>query len=260
VAQGTAAALVYWTKAGTTTEYDALATTLAGTTASASVTHFSNGYVGGPFQGLAACTAQGSYRMYALLEALYGILRHEAFGTALPVGISETAPPEPPPSPAIIWPWRAGYDFWIRDDHVSAAIAYSTDPYPEGTIAIFHWTLAQEGRTGPTGEGRFSAVRMDADAVRATIVSFNPWFEPGLDCRIEFPGVDSYWYYFLSTEPELKPTGSFLADATIGPGLDWQRLANTGFYGYYGVADMSGTYLGVPFSYQINLKTGAVTY
>lgn len=251
VAQGTAAALVYWTKASTTAEYDALATTLAGTTASASVTHFSNGYVGGPFQGLAECTAQGSYRMYSLLEALYGILRHEAFNVALPAGVTETSATPP---------WYAGYDFWIRDDHVSATIKYSTAPYPVGSTAIFHWTLAQDARASSTGEGEFSAWRMGADSVQVSPVTLTPWFEPVLDCRVEHPSMGFYWYYFLSTEPEMKPTSIFQANATISPGLDWQRLANQGSVGYSGMAAMSGNYLGVPFSYQINLRTGAVTY
>jgi hypothetical protein len=46
VPPGTVAASIYWTLPGSTTEYASLPTTIVGTTASAQVTHFSDGYVG----------------------------------------------------------------------------------------------------------------------------------------------------------------------------------------------------------------------
>ena len=46
VGSGLTVPTVYWTRAGSTTLYDALPTTVSGTTATAQVTHFSLGYVG----------------------------------------------------------------------------------------------------------------------------------------------------------------------------------------------------------------------
>ncbi len=46
VPAGTTAASIYWTKAGSATEYESVPTTISGTTATAQVTHFSGGYVG----------------------------------------------------------------------------------------------------------------------------------------------------------------------------------------------------------------------
>jgi hypothetical protein len=47
---------VYWTKPGSTTEWDVLPATVSGTTATASVTHFSIGFVGAACAAGAACT------------------------------------------------------------------------------------------------------------------------------------------------------------------------------------------------------------
>ena len=58
VAAGTDAASVsiYWTKAGSTDQWDSLTTTVSGTTATAQVTHFSSGFVGAFCASGAACT------------------------------------------------------------------------------------------------------------------------------------------------------------------------------------------------------------
>jgi hypothetical protein len=241
VAQGTAAAMVYWTKAGSATEFDALPTTLAGTTASASVTHFSHGYVGEPFRGLAECTARGAFRMYALLSSLHGILRHVTFGVALPDGVLE--------------PTASAYEFSIRDDHASATIQYTTDPYPVGAVAIFRWTLTQESRVGSTGEGQFSAVRLGADTLQMTPSDVS-WFEPDLTCRVDLEAV-GFYVGFLSDQADMTPEASmFQTVARVGS----ETLDGSGGVGHAGVAAMTGTYRGVPYSYQIDLETGAVSF
>jgi hypothetical protein len=61
-----ASAAIYWTKLGSTTEWDILPTTVSGTTATASVTHFSAGYVG----AASAIDISGTWANAALNQTL----------------------------------------------------------------------------------------------------------------------------------------------------------------------------------------------
>jgi hypothetical protein len=68
VANGTTAASIYWTKPGSTTEYDVLPTTITSTTtsttATAQVMHFSSGYVGPAASGTWTGTWTSTTAMY----------------------------------------------------------------------------------------------------------------------------------------------------------------------------------------------------
>jgi hypothetical protein len=57
VTAGATAASLYWTKSGSTTQYDALLATVSGTNATAQVTHFSQGFIGAPCSDGTSCTS-----------------------------------------------------------------------------------------------------------------------------------------------------------------------------------------------------------
>ncbi|MGZ6142870.1 MAG: hypothetical protein ACXWLM_06005 [Myxococcales bacterium] len=62
----TTAATVYWTRPGSKTEYDALAATISGTTATAKVSHFSQGFVGLPCEPGASCNSASACHAAAI--------------------------------------------------------------------------------------------------------------------------------------------------------------------------------------------------
>lgn len=189
--------------------------------------------------------------MWSLIETLDPVLKHVDYG-ALPSGVVELS--------------RLEYEFdvvvggaKVSRAHVLLSSSYDiSSGFPVGAAIVMHWVL--DGGDG--GEGRFSAVRLDHDTLNFIPVGLPPANtdpriepEPGCVAHVEILNI---FVPFVSSREQVLPVGSnFMLEAVVGGGFS---LVSSGNVGYACVASMSGTYQGEPFTYTVDLRTGAVTY
>jgi len=243
VPAGTSAAAVHWTRAGSTSEFDPLPTTLAGTTATAGVAHLSRGYVGPAPVAIHAIsgTVTGEVAQGVTVGLTGGVDRQTTTG---PGGL---------------------YRFTGLADG-----AYTVTP----SLAGFSFTPASRQVTvaGADVTGRdFAATRLPADTTPPTVTSTlppNEWanlsvgsnvsatFSEPVDCSTVTAA--SFTLAPLRGEPVAGAVScsgtSALLDpaASLTPGTDFVATLGTG------VKDLAGNAMAAPYAWGFRTAGGLI--